>query len=30
VLVDQEGAACHTGQRSCFHRELPAVVGAPA
>ncbi|CCG03180.1 phosphoribosyl-AMP cyclohydrolase [Blastococcus saxobsidens] len=25
VLVDQEGAACHTGERSCFHRPLPAV-----
>ena len=23
VLVDQEGPACHTGERSCFHRELP-------
>jgi phosphoribosyl-AMP cyclohydrolase len=30
VLVDQEGAACHTGERSCFYRELPAVEGAPA
>ena len=20
------GAACHTGERSCFHRELPAVA----
>ena len=30
VLVDQEGAACHTGERSCFHRTLPAVEGAPA
>ena len=30
VLVDQEGAACHTGERSCFHRTLPAVQGAPA
>ncbi|MCZ2857006.1 phosphoribosyl-AMP cyclohydrolase [Blastococcus sp. VKM Ac-2987] len=28
VLVDQEGAACHTGERSCFHRGLPAVQGA--
>ncbi|TFV50270.1 phosphoribosyl-AMP cyclohydrolase [Blastococcus sp. TF02A-35] len=27
VLVDQEGAACHTGERSCFYRELPAVPG---
>jgi phosphoribosyl-AMP cyclohydrolase len=24
VLVDQEGPACHTGERSCFHRELAA------
>ena len=28
VLVDQEGAACHTGDRTCFDaRVLPAVVG---
>ena len=27
VLVDQEGAACHTGERSCFFRALPAVAG---
>ena len=27
VLVDQEGPACHTGERSCFHRGLPAVEG---
>jgi phosphoribosyl-AMP cyclohydrolase len=27
VLVDQEGAACHTGERSCFFRALPAVRG---
>jgi phosphoribosyl-AMP cyclohydrolase len=27
VLVDQEGAACHTGARSCFFRVLPAVAG---
>ena len=26
LLVDQEGAACHTGARSCFHRTLPAEV----
>ena len=26
VLVDQEGAACHTGERTCFHRELSAEV----
>ncbi len=22
LLVDQTGAACHTGQRSCFHRAV--------
>ena len=22
LLVDQHGAACHTGQRSCFHRAV--------
>ena len=28
VVVDQIGAACHTGTRTCFDgRELPAVVG---
>ncbi|MGY2002906.1 phosphoribosyl-AMP cyclohydrolase [Blastococcus sp. SYSU DS1024] len=27
LLVDQEGAACHTGERSCFHRVLPAAQG---
>jgi phosphoribosyl-AMP cyclohydrolase len=25
VLVDQEGPACHTGERSCFFRALPSV-----
>jgi phosphoribosyl-AMP cyclohydrolase len=30
VLVDQEGPACHTGERSCFHRPLAAVEGSPA
>jgi phosphoribosyl-AMP cyclohydrolase len=30
VLVDQEGAACHTGERSCFFRSLPAVEGRAA
>ena len=29
VLVDQEGPACHTGERSCFHRGLP-VEGSAA
>jgi phosphoribosyl-AMP cyclohydrolase len=29
VLVDQEGPACHTGERSCFFRVLPpAPVGS--
>jgi phosphoribosyl-AMP cyclohydrolase len=27
VLVDQEGAACHTGERNCFFRVLPSVPG---
>jgi phosphoribosyl-AMP cyclohydrolase len=27
VLVDQEGPACHTGERSCFHRDLHAGTG---
>jgi phosphoribosyl-AMP cyclohydrolase len=30
VRVDQEGAACHTGERSCFFRSLPAVEGGAA
>ena len=32
VLVDQEGdgAACHTGERSCFHRHLPGAPTGPA
>lgn len=31
VRVEQVGAACHTGSRSCFDgRELDAVVGVPA
>lgn len=32
VTVDQEGGACHTGERSCFYRELGAegVGAAPA
>ncbi len=28
VLVEQEGAACHTGERTCFSRELPTGTGA--
>ena len=30
LLVDQEGAACHTGTRSCFARPLPAAAGQPS
>lgn len=31
IKVDQIGAACHTGTRTCFDgRELAAVVGTPA
>lgn len=32
VEVEQVGAACHTGTRSCFEAggELPTVVGEPA
>ncbi|HJQ01644.1 MAG TPA: phosphoribosyl-AMP cyclohydrolase [Jatrophihabitans sp.] len=26
VTVDQTGVACHTGERSCFHTELPVTV----
>ncbi len=30
ITVDQVGAACHTGDRSCFEaRPLPCRVGAP-
>jgi phosphoribosyl-AMP cyclohydrolase len=31
VLVDQQGdgVACHTGERSCFHRRLPASPEGP-
>jgi phosphoribosyl-AMP cyclohydrolase len=29
VKVDQVGAACHTGDRTCFDADvLPAVVGS--
>lgn len=27
VLVDQVGAACHTGNRSCFYRKLDGNTG---
>ncbi len=30
VLVEQEGVACHTGERSCFHRELGVLPGSPS
>lgn len=31
VRVEQIGAACHTGTRSCFTgREVPALVGEPS
>ena len=30
VLVDQEGAACHTGSRTCFSRVLPSLRGQAA
>lgn len=30
VQVEQVGAACHTGTRSCFTAELPAVEGKGA
>jgi len=26
VLIDQEGGACHTGYRSCFHRTVDGEV----
>jgi phosphoribosyl-AMP cyclohydrolase len=30
LLVDQEGPACHTGERSCFHRPLAVATGEGA
>ncbi len=29
VGVDQVGAACHTGERTCFFTELPVTAGEP-
>ncbi|AKT52796.1 phosphoribosyl-AMP cyclohydrolase [Arsenicicoccus sp. oral taxon 190] len=29
VRVDQVGAACHTGERTCFFTDLAAVEGSP-
>ena len=28
VKVDPVGPACHTGERSCFSEQVPAVVGS--
>jgi phosphoribosyl-AMP cyclohydrolase len=30
VRVDQHGAACHTGERTCFYRTLPLPAARPA
>ena len=30
LKVDQEVAACHTGNRSCFYRQFPSRAGSPA
>ena len=29
VLVEQVGAACHTGEKSCFYREFTGEVNKP-
>ena len=29
IRVEQSGAACHTGRRSCFYREVTAGEGEP-
>ncbi len=29
LSVDQVGPACHTGERSCFHHEIPLAPAAP-
>jgi phosphoribosyl-AMP cyclohydrolase len=28
IRVEQTGAACHTGRKSCFYRKVDAVDGA--
>ena len=28
IRVEQQGAACHTGRRSCFYRKVEAGEGA--
>lgn len=30
IRVEQAGAACHTGRRSCFYRKIDAADGEPA
>ncbi len=30
LLIDQTGAACHTGQRTCFYRSIQDVMGSGA
>jgi phosphoribosyl-AMP cyclohydrolase len=30
VRVDQVGPACHTGERTCFHTELPSHTALPS
>ena len=29
ITVEQTGAACHTGERSCFHRPVTSAVTSP-
>jgi phosphoribosyl-AMP cyclohydrolase len=29
IKVEQRGAACHTGRRSCFYRKVEAAEGGP-